>query len=489
MYQGKYFENNSGVDAPDMEGINALSRRSAARAQAKAKKQANRGTVVFYSIYAGMVAVLLIAIMCVVPPLRSWLVRYEASQPEKKAQEVFDQLFADPDWASLYAQAGLADTTFEKADAFDKYMTGRAGDTQLTYLETSAGLSGDHKYVVKLGDEKIATFTLTGGTDMETEIATWELGTIELFYERTRSVTVEKLPGQTVYINGVALDESYTVRSVTTKAEEYLPDGVSGYRMEQVCVDGLLAEPLVTIKDENGNDIPVIIDTTSGVFKSQLTAPAMTDEERTIALNAALADAKYALRDISEWDLKQYFDSGSDIYYNIIHTHPFLQDYLGYSFDESVTNVYDFYRYSDDLFSARVTLLLKVTRTNGTIKEISMDKTYFLTKGSNGKYLVTQYTNVHVQEQEEQVRLTFMNGSEQVDTMMISSDAATVTLPAVTAPEGQVLQGWAVRGQDESGKTTMTIVLVPDANGIALTGQTLEPMTLYAVFAEEAEDC
>ena len=483
MYQGKYTDKESTACAETAVDMSKLTQRTAARAQLRSQRQSKRGTVMFYSIYGICVAAVIIALLCVMAPLRSWLVRYEASQPEQKAQEVFDQLFADPDWAALYRQAGIENTYFETAETFADYMNDLVGAQPLTYLETSAGLSGDHKYIVRLGEEKIATFRLTGGTDAQAEISVWELGTVELFFDRSESVTVEILPGQTAYINGTPLDSSYTVRTVATKAEEYLPEGVHGYRAEQLRVTGLLKTPQVTVKDADGKDVPVTLDSETGIYKVSNAAAEITDEEHKIALNAGLADATYALRDISEWELKQYFDANSQIYNDIIHTHPFLQDYLGYEFDDSVTAVSDFYRYSDSLFSANVTLLLKVTRTNGTIKEIPLSKTYFLEKNSSGKYLVTQYTNVPVQERVEQVRLTFLKDGEQVGSQMVSSNANTLKLPQISAPEGKEFKGWAVREQTD-GKITMTILFTPTADGtVQITAQqVLEPMELHAVF-------
>ena len=38
--------------------------------------------------------------------LNGWLGKYEAAQPTIKCQQVFDQLFANPDWAQLYRLAG-----------------------------------------------------------------------------------------------------------------------------------------------------------------------------------------------------------------------------------------------------------------------------------------------------------------------------------------------------------------------------------------------
>ena len=64
---------------------------------------------------------------------------------------------------------------------------------------------------------------------------------------------------------------------------------------------------------------------------------------------------------------------------------------------------------------------------------------------------------------EVQVRLTFM--TEDPAHLMVDADAHQLTLPSITAPDGQTLRGWAKQEQDETGRTVMTIVFTPDENG------------------------
>ena len=235
------------------------------------KKQTSRrpirkSTIIFYSIYLFVIVAFFVGMHFALRPLEAWLARYEASQPEQKCQEVFQNLFADPDWAEIYELAGIQDTAFEGKQAYAAYMQAAAKGKKLTYTETSAGLSGDHKYIVRLGDEKIAVFTLTGGADSDLEIPEWELGKLEIFFSRKQQVLVNKQPGHTVYINGVALDDSYTVRKVDTLAESgYLPEGIHGYRMEQQLVTDLLVAPEVVVKDSEGNEVPTMPDEVTGI--------------------------------------------------------------------------------------------------------------------------------------------------------------------------------------------------------------------------------
>ena len=103
---------------------------------------------------------------------------------------------------------------------------------------------------------------------------------------------------------------------------------------------------------------------------------------------------------------------------------------------------------------------------------------------SDGSYIVTNMTNVDTQEQLEQVRLTFVNGTEQLSSVFVNAKQQTLNLPAVTAPEGKTFAGWAVQTTDAKGNITMTLKFTPDENGqVHLAADTvLEPMTLYALF-------
>ena len=109
--------------------------------------------------------------------LNDWLTVYEASQPDTRSREIFDEHFSNPDWGWIYDQAGLQGTEFEGKEAYITYMNNLVGDAELTYSKTSAGLSGGQKYIVKLGEEKVATFTMQNPVTGELEIPVIETPT------------------------------------------------------------------------------------------------------------------------------------------------------------------------------------------------------------------------------------------------------------------------------------------------------------------------
>lgn len=448
----------------------------------KHRKGPRLGGVIFYTLYFMFILVFFVATFFGLQWLQGWLADYQAAQPTTKSQEVFDQLFSHPDWGALYDAAGIEDTPYEGKDQFVAYMENKVGDSQLTFKETSAGLSGDKKYFVLLGDEKIASFTLSGQTAAITDIPDWELGGVELFFDRSETFYIQNVDGHTVEVNGVPLDDSHVIQIATTAAAERLPIGVTGTSTCTQEISDLMAVPTVTIFDKSGKSMEVSYDAETHTFTEQTEANTISDSEREAALNAAKTNCLFMIEKASKADIAKYFDTSSDVYSVIVNLgNLWVQDNNGYRFTKE--EVSDYARYSDDLFSAHVVLNLNVTRKDGTTKDFGYDQTLFFRKQGTGKWLVYDATNADVNAPVGKVRLTFMNGDTVLSSEFVKTDATELDTPLVSAPEGKVFIGWYRIDKYDNG-TTYTMVFDPDENGHVTipNGTTLEPMTLYALF-------
>ncbi len=448
----------------------------------KHRKGPRLGGVIFYTLYFMFILVFFVATFFGLQWLQGWLADYQAAQPTTKSQEVFDQLFSHPDWGALYDAAGIEDTPYEGKDQFVAYMENKVGDSQLTFKETSAGLSGDKKYFVLLGDEKIASFTLSGQTAAITDIPDWELGGVELFFDRSETFYIQNVDGHTVEVNGVPLDDSHVIQIATTAAAERLPIGVTGTSTCTQEISDLMAVPTVTIFDKSGKSMEVSYDAETHTFTEQTEANTISDSEREAALNAAKTNCLFMIEKASKADIAKYFDTSSDVYSVIVNLgNLWVQDNNGYRFTKE--EVSDYARYSDDLFSAHVVLNLNVTRKDGTTKDFGYDQTLFFRKQDTGKWLVYDATNADVNAPVGKVRLTFMNGDTVLSSEFVKTDATELDTPLVSAPEGKVFIGWYRIDKYDNG-TTYTMVFDPDENGHVTipNGTTLEPMTLYALF-------
>lgn len=452
---------------------------------ARRRKPFPVGTAVFYAIYLLLIIAFFVGMNYVMGMLSNWLTRFEASQPETKSQEVFEQLFSDPDWEQLYDMAGFQDTLFESKDSYAAYMENKVGSQELTYTKTSAGLTGGHKYIIKLGDENLGTFTLQNHVVGELEIPDWKLDTVEMFMVRQEDVTILTQPGHIVSINGITMDEGYIVAKTSTVLDQYAPEGYYGDRTVTYYTDGLLMTPEIVITDENGNQLEcnydAETDTYYEVFAKQ---PEISKAQYDAVVGATKSYAKYMIG-ASGAALSNYFNTSSDLYKFITSNELWFRGYTGYYFSEE--KVTEYRSYSDDMFSARIQITLNVKRSDGSIKEFDIDHTFFAKTNSNGVWKVFKMTNVDLQEVISEVRLTFKVNNEVIHQDMYNAHSSTLAMPEVTVPEGQQFLGWFREVRDENGDTTLQLMFQPDEKGnVTLPhGYVLEHMELFARFGKE----
>ena len=465
----------------------------------KKKSGPRLGGVIFYTLYFLFILIFFLGTFIGLTWLHGWLTDFELAQPTVKAEQVFTQLFTHPDWGALYDAAGAKDSAYEGKDAYVAYMEDKVGDSQLTYMETSAGLSGDKKYLVRLGSEKVASFTLVdknqvGDVSLNNlenigDIPDWQLGAVEVFFNREGTYYIEKLDGHTAYVNDVPLTDDMTIQVATTLAEEYLPAGTTGASMCTQQIDGLMTQPVVTIFDKSGKQMEVTYDETTRTFTERLESNTMSDEEKNVALEAAKVYCQWMIKEVTDrGTIAKYYDPSSETYNNIVKTTElWMQSHNGYTFsNESVTN---YARYGDDLFSVSVSLSLDVTRTDGTVKNYPYSQSLFFRKSDTGKWLCFASTNKDVSVPVGRVRLTFMNGENEVHSQFYSTDSKEIVTPVVPTPEGKVFTGWVTIEKDDNGAMVYNLQFQPDEEGkVAIPeGTILKPMTLYALFQNPGE--
>ena len=449
------------------------------------RKGPRLGGVIFYTFYFMFILLFFVAAYFGLDWLHGWLSDYEAAQPTVKSQEVFDQLFGDPDWGQLYDMAGIEDTEYEGKEEFITYMENKVGDQELNFMVTSSGLATDQKkYIVKLGDEKLGTFTLKGETAAITDIPEWNYHSMELFYEREESYRIRMMNGQTAYVNGVALDENFTIQIASTKAESsgLLPIGAAGTKVYTQEITGLMAQPTVTIKNEDGSESVVTYDSDTRTFATETVSAVMSDEEKEVALNAIKTYAKYQIKEASTAAVSKYFDAYGDAYKSIMETVlAWTKGNAGYSFaNDSLTG---YARYSENMFSVYATTEMTINLTDGGTQVKDINATLLFQK-QNGSWKVTRMTNADISEPVGEVRLTFKNGTEVLESRFVDNNSKELQTPLVSAPEGQVFVGWMAEMPNEAGEMEWSLIFTPEENGHVEIpyGTTLEPMTLYAYF-------
>lgn len=471
MYQGK-FEQSYRQQKKHMPPLD--------NAPAPKTRGIRRSSAVFYLIFFAYIFAFYLAAYFGLSILRDWLADFEAAQPTRKCQQVFDALFASRDWDTLYEAAGISG---ESREDFQSWMDATVGSRELTYMETSAGLSGDRKYNVRLGNQNLASFTLTKEA-ADQGIPDWKLGQITVF--RPATTWFIQMPAHcTALVNGESLTGDHIVRISGTRAEAYLPEGVAGPGTVTLQVPDLPAKPSVSVLDETGREVALSCDGDSQTFRAREEMPAISEDERTVALDAVKMYALYMIERAGADEVARYFERGTETYTAIIRTdRSAVQDAQKREFvDETVSN---YCRYSDGSFSVRVSVTLNLYRASGSVKENRIAQSLFFHK-LDGKWKCRQMTAVDVSEETERVRLVFRNGDTVLSDEFYDTDLTRLTCPAVTAPEGKTFSGWTVEDLDANGQTVLRLIFQPDGEGcVTLPGSGLEPMVLQPLFEDAA---
>lgn len=482
---------NSPASRSDIRPASDRKPTPSAKKSSKKRRGPRLGGVIFYTVYFLFIALFFVATFVGLQYVRTWLVSYEAARPNAKAEQVFTQLFTDPDWEALYVASGAQDSPYEGKDAFVQYMREKVDPQKLTYMETSAGLSGNKKFVVRMGSERISAFTLADKnpdtSHSLTRIPDWQLSAVELYFQRQGTYRIEKLKGQVAYVNGVKLSEDLTIQEASTSAQEYLPAGVT---LESTCiqeVSGIMVTPTVEIYDADGNPQQVNYDADTQTFTARKESSTMGEEEKAAALAAAEAECKWMIRELTgQNNLAKFFDPNSNAYKTLVGTVlDWVQKNNGYTFlNETVT---DYVRYTDNIFSVRVSLTAEIkVQIDGSTKTIDFNKSMFFRKTSDGKWLCYESLNRDVSQLIGKIRLTFKQGDTTLLSTFFQTDAKQIITPVITPPEGKVFSGWVRQDTNEQGQITLTVIFQPDETGTVSIPEEagLVPMTLYALFED-----
>ncbi len=451
-------------------------------AQPAPASQRVSGRLIFWTCFFGFTFLFYLATYIGLGMLQGWLVNFEQAQPTAKSAEVFEAHFRSPDWEALYDLAGLESSNFEDKADFCAYMEAQVAGQELTMLETSTGLSQDKKYLIRLGEETISTFTLVDNAPEGSRVPDWQLGKIELLPKGSLSFRIRLEKGAVAYVNGVALGEDQAIMTAKLPLGSHVPTFAQVPELVVLRAEGLLTTPTVTIRGADGEEAQVRFEEETGTFLQADIAEELPQDRRELSMNALKAYVVYMATKGGGNNLAKYFDTASQTYKDLTSTdRRWTQEgQVGYS-NETVEG---YHSYGDDLFSVWAGLDLNITRPDGSVKTTRVEQTLFFTPNAKGSWVCYDMTSENLSLWETRVKLTFTQEGQELLSGYFLADGSDLTCPIVSAPEGKTFTGWVITTQDAAGNPVLKLMLTPDESGnVTLpAGATLEPMVLEPLF-------
>lgn len=345
-----------------------------------------------YGIYMGILVILLVILLANVWNIMK---KYQAAQPERKVEELIKKLEAgDLSGTDIAANAKFEPDADNRA-AFLDAVKGK----ELTYSVKS--MSADKmEYNIKDGDEAVATAELTAANNrhmmMILAVSDWSVTKTEAVLKSGQKAVTIKVPKDySVYVNGVmAGAEELTGEPEKMDGMEYVSEYVDTPEFVTYQIKGLTKEPVVSVKDRDGNDAEVPPYTGSSVMEVSYRTSQIPDDLKEYVIQAAKDYSNFFSRDLegcsaSTACIQKYFPA--DSYYIDLAEQYRTGDMWMYSghqtpvFDNMEVNEYTVY--SDSCFSCRVSFDKSMILKTGDMRTEHNDQVYYYVN-IDGKWLI-----------------------------------------------------------------------------------------------------
>jgi len=360
----------------------------------------------------------ILIILVVVQVLYGQLVRYEAGMPNTALKEYFAEVTGG-NLDRARTDAGFDDRTPEEREVFDVVLTTAyvGKDPEKLSYRSIASNDPDSRRVYaiyqeneKLGEvymyllEGQASGTLESVDDfvktVEAEKPTWRIAA-QVVIEYLPPITISALDNATVYVNGKALTGADVISFEEPDMDVFkeLPEGYSVTlpRTLTYTADNFMLEPLVTIIDQDGEDVRVEYNELSRhyVAVAPLVKQVEGDERETLAARVtaiARAYALYITNQVALGTLTQY------LYPNTVFSGMmwgFDNRWSGglSSYDFSELDVFSVIKYGDDVLVGDIRFDFNANYYVGGGRTSHSNYTMLFVRSNNQWMLVDLITN------------------------------------------------------------------------------------------------
>ena len=306
----------------------------------------------FYRIYFCVVAAFVVGLAVFLAVFANWLRDYEAAQPEQIMTAFLSDDLEKGRLSAVRKKYGEFISKYESDDSLDKAFSALIKGKKLTFTTSSSRPEGcDIAYTVKADDERLMSVYLKRADKR------YSISGVSFDKKRCRTYEITATSDASIFVNGVEVEAA-------DRKDEALPDVGGAF-----AASGLICRQTVTLENMLGDE-PVVTAKSGGaaleVEKNDDAYNVVQDFSEkdavgAFAVKAAGVYAEYMQNDSSREQIGKFVDSGTTFYKHLMGSPvKYVIPHDRYAIKETVTS--DFRKYSDDLFSCRVTLVNELTR-------------------------------------------------------------------------------------------------------------------------------
>ena len=343
----------------------------------------------FSKIYISVVSVFVVILIIAAFVLHSVLNAYEITRPRHVAKDVFERYFITLDFGGLMKYVTSEGELFESAERINEGVKDLYDPSTFEYFSVSTDENGNEKYAVTSENKRIAYFTVSK-TDKKAKygFSYYDITGDELFFASVGDVKIRVPEGYSLSVNGIAVGDSYIAQSnIEGESCKYMPEGVTGIMYTDYKISSLFFEPSITVTSPDGTNSEVKYNTADKLYEASVIYDSTLESDQSdYIIKAASAYTAYMSNDAQFGSVSGYLDKASDIYDRVRTVDNFwVRDHSGYTISGEKAS--EFYRYSDDIYSCRVTMKQTLKRAGYADHIENIDLILYLRK-SGDKYLI-----------------------------------------------------------------------------------------------------
>ncbi len=345
----------------------------------------------FYKIYFSVIAVFLVLLIIGLFVLNSVLKVYEAAQPSGYMANIVTQYLQKGDLYGAAKEYDIGLSVYQDQKDVNAAFKSIIGDKKLTVSSSGKKLEGYNEvYNVKAGDKTLLTFYLKKSKKAGAfGIKGYEVGLAELDKGICKNYQVNAPSDVKLVLNGVKVDKK---DRVDLELPKILSDKIGD--KEVITHQTFKVENYISDKFEikafapNGSKIDVLKNGDIYTVEQSIDATEL-EGVKNHAINASQGYAKFMQEDASLWNISYMFDTSTEFYQYVRKTELWVWTHTGYRFEDVTFG--EAHKYSDNLYSCRVTFTHILTWGNNVYKDY-FDKYVYIERTSNGLKVIDMQT-------------------------------------------------------------------------------------------------
>lgn len=344
----------------------------------------------FYKIYFTVIAAFVLLLAAFLVFLCSWLGSYEKAQPETIVNSIIENNIKTGDFYGIKDIASLKISPYETKENVNQILSELVGSKAITAASSASRIEGsDVAYTIKADDSKVLTVYFKKTDASSSLLAKYEIVSATLDESLYKSVTVTMPENCEIKVNGRILDKGdIKVTKLPEIPEKYKSDDLKGG--SSATLKNLLSDNPAINAFKDGTPLTVTKNATQYTVAENIDN-ALQEKLSTFAVDASKTYSAYMQEDATLGAVKKYFATDTDFYTNIRTSLViFALDHDGFDFED--VKVHSVQKYSENLYSCRVSLTQVLKRGSSKYKDYYDKNVFIYVKGDKMSVIDLQST-------------------------------------------------------------------------------------------------